>query len=172
MWRKYVRDVTVPKDSIFKGVRHFWAIVQLLWWIAFDLAAERKMRYARSSGLFAIIRDCVEFQPEGVSMLPSLQRLQTIEVLGDLSQPAVLSVCCVLTLRHIFSLVTFASQRFGEARHPGPSNTFSVGVINPTSILNKVDLFHSLGGGIWALSETSATQRVQAICRRQFQKIH
>ena len=152
MWRKYVRDVTVPKDSIFKGVRHFWAIVQLLWWIAFDLAAERKMRYARSSGLFAIIRDCVEFQPEGVSMLPSLQRLQTIEVLGDLSQPAVLSVCCVLTLRHIFSLVTFASQRFGEARRPGPSNTFSSGCYQRN--LNKVDLFHSLGGGIWALSET------------------
>ena len=70
-----LRKAKPPKDSIFKGVRHFWAIVQLLWWIAFDLAAERKMRYTRSSGLFAIIRDCVEFQPGGVSMLPSLQRL-------------------------------------------------------------------------------------------------
>ena len=59
----------------------------------------------------------------------------------------------------------FTAYRFGEADHPGPSNsdtqTIKVAVVNPTAIYRKESLFLELGADVLALAETSAVSKVQ-----------
>ena len=48
--------------------------------------------------------------------------------------------------------------RVGEAANPGPGSTFTVGVINPTGLLNKVPQLNLLPSrSIWGVSETHLT---------------
>jgi len=67
--------------------------------------------------------------------------------------------------------------RIGEATNPGPpnhsdepkesseNNTLWIGNCNPTQLLGKEDIVGEWGSGIWAFSETSATQAAQATIR-------
>ena len=47
-----------------------------------------------------------------------------------------------------------------------------IGLINPTSVYGKTDLFAALGEGIWGMSETSATRRAQSIVSGQMRKMN
>ena len=74
-------------------------------------------------------------------------------------------------LQHWMALIMIFAQRFGEAANPGPhdqGDALQIGVVNPTSLAGKLDLIDSLGDGIWALCETSATRVVQASTKRFF----
>ena len=57
------------------------------------------------------------------------------------------------------------TQRFGEARHPGPvpniaqDSVLTVGVTNPRGLRQKEDILLGLGPGIWAVAETQLSQQ-------------
>lgn len=65
--------------------------------------------------------------------------------------------------------------RFGEATHPGPSpatiHRIGFVVTNPTGVYNKTSIFEAYQPDLLALSETSATQRVQSLEQRNFAKL-
>ena len=81
-----------------------------------------------------------------------------------------------LNRRHLETILDMLSQRFGEAKNPGPNfpsnmdGLLAVGTINPTSIVSKMDSLVDLGPGIWSMSETSATFRQQQIAKSFFKK--
>ena len=55
-------------------------------------------------------------------------------------------------------LAIMGTFRVGEAANPGPGSTFTVGVINPTGLLNKVPQLNLLPSrSIWGVSETHLT---------------
>ena len=60
--------------------------------------------------------------------------------------------------------------RYGEALHPGPVPGFVLGLLNPTGLINKVDLINSLPQGthgtVWTVSETHLTKGGCAQFRR------
>lgn len=51
--------------------------------------------------------------------------------------------------------------RIGEAKNPGPETSFTISLVNPTSILTKSQDIAELHSDVVALSETSATSNVQ-----------
>ena len=86
--------------------------------------------------------------------------------------------CCSsltrLGLNKLFRRVLGRGIRFGEALHPGPDD-LRFAICNPTSLTNKADAFgilreqfncHFIGA-----SETSATQPVQCLARRQMRQL-
>ena len=77
-----------------------------------------------------------------------------------------------VNLDHVTHWVANYACRFGEASHPGPPgpDLLQIGLINPTSLAGKLDSLHGLGHGVWALSETSATQQMQDIAKKFFRK--
>eukprot|EP00435_Cladocopium_sp_Y103_P072449 s162_g40.t1 len=70
------------------------------------------------------------------------------------------------------SSLSAGSERFGEARHPGPDrgNLLTVGVSNPCGLRQKEDILLSLGPGIWSLAETHLSQQTFRTCSSNLRK--
>jgi len=66
-------------------------------------------------------------------------------------------------------------QRIGEATNPGPAeeeqHVVTIGLVNPTAILNKHAAFQELACSIFACSETSATATTQNIMNCYFRNM-
>ena len=74
----------------------------------------------------------------------------------------------------LFRRVLGRGIRFGEALHPGPDD-LRFAICNPTSLTNKADAFGALreqfNCHFIGASETSATQPVQCLARRQLRQL-
>ena len=92
-------------------------------------------------------------------------------------------VACFFTFRSwltrlgsakLFRRVLGRGIRFGEALHPGPDD-LRFAICNPTSLTNKADAFGTLreqfNCHFIGASETSATQPVQCLARRQMRQL-
>lgn len=81
----------------------------------------------------------------------------------------VISSSLNVSIDHLYRLSPLHACRIGEAENPGPSHIpFKIALINPTSIHNKHEDIHSLQCHAYALSENSATQRVQTEMEHKF----
>ena len=67
------------------------------------------------------------------------------------------AACCIIgsgEVRPHSHCVWIPVQRFGEARHPGPSTTLRIGTYNPGGARGREQLLTSFGPGIWNINET------------------